>query len=519
MKSIRTIKYLLLTGVVSLTLASCGGGGGGGDGDSHSGNNSSSGSGNSSQDTSNNAPDSLNAGMEFSFNLTVDGQPYNVDLVIISSTQCDDGSYTYTPTGANTGKLTVTVNDGEASWIEVYDLTFTDWTSGSFDWTCEGEKYSGKFTVSGRPAPSTTPENNGSGDGDSDAPIDPGYAPESLQSGQQLAIGDAGNGKNIFSITSSTTATLAGKTGAVEYNVTAMDTADFIFSSNGTSYMYTLSFESPTSGVARKDGTGNPVAFTLEESSSSSPDDGDDSDNSSSDTSDSNQDDSNDTNDGDAVYGWAPESISSKVLELKKATESVGRLGFDGSNVVLSPVGATCGYSYKRLGDGKARVSITSSSSAYAGTLELQFTSETEVRVKGSIGGNSVECLATLTPGSVSPDEFVCPDGGWAPESVEGKVMIFLAGNPMEFGEGGYGTYSGGGWHSLEYTYEKTGDNTAVISGWYSQFTGHNFSYTIKFTSPTDFVWSGWSKFDDRYSSMFGNQKTYFSNEEGTYKP
>ena len=512
-----TIKHLMLTGIVSLAFASCGGGGGGGE--SSSGNNSSSDSGNSTQGTVNNAPDSLNAGMKFSFKLTVDGQQYALDLNIVSSTLCDEGSYTYTPTGANTGELTVTASDGEETWVEVYNLTFTDWTSGSFVWSSEGEKYSGEFTVSGRPAQSTTPEDNGSGGGDSAAPIDPGYAPESLQFGQHLSIGDAGNGMNIFSITSSTTATLAGKTGTVEYKVTDMDTADFIFSSNGISYMYTLSFESPTSGVARKDGTGNPTAFTLGESSPSSPDDGDDSDDSASDTSDSNQDDNNDTNDGDAVYGWAPESVSSKVLELKKATETVGRLGFDGSNVVLSPVGATCGYSYKRLGDGKARVSITSTSSAYAGTLELQFTSETEVRVKGSIGGNSVECLATLTPGSVSSDEFVCPEGGWAPESVEGKVMTFLAGNPMEFGEGGYGTYSGGGWHSLEYTYEKTGDNTAVISGWYSQFTGHNFSYTIKFTSPTDFIWSGWSKFDDRYSSIYGNQKTYFSNEGGTYKP
>lgn len=517
MKAIKIIKCLMLTGIVSLTFASCGGGGGGGE--SSSGNNSSSGSGNSTQGTVNNAPDSLNSGMTFSFTLTVDGQPYKMDLGILSSTQCDDGSYTYTPTGANTGKLTVTASDEGESWVEVYDLTFTDWTSGSFDWSSEGEKYSGRFTVSGRPAPSTTPEDNGSGGGDSDTPIDPGYAPESLQSGLQLAMGDGGN-DNIFSITSSSTATSAGKTGTVEYKVTAMDTADFIFISNGTRYMYTLSFESPTSGIARKNGTGSPVAFTLEESSSSSPDAGSDSDGSSSDTSDSNQDNNNDTNDGDAVYGWAPESISSKVLELKKATESVGRLGFDGSNVVLSPVGATCGYSYKRLGDGKARVSITSSSSAYAGTLELQFTSETEVRVKGSIGGNSVECLATLTPGSVSSDEFVCPEGGWAPENVEGKVMTFSAGNPMEFGEGGYGTYSGGGWHSLEYTYEKTGDNTAVVSGWYSQlFTGHNFSYTIKFTSPTDFVWSGWTKFDDRYSSEYGSQKTYYTNKEGTYKP
>lgn len=513
MRYVHILKQSALIGLIAVSLSACGGGGGGGE--SSTRNNSSSGSGNSTQGTSNNAPDSLSAGMIFLFNFIVDGQQYPVDLTITSSTQCDDGSYTYTPTGANTGKLTVTLSDEEDTWDEVYKLTFTDWTSGSFDWTSEGEKYSGTFTVSGRPAPSTTPEDNGSGGGDSDAPVDPGYAPESLQSGQMLAIGDAGNGKNIFSITSSSTATLAGKTGTVDYEVTAMDTADFIFSSNGTSYMYTLSFESPTSGVARKNGTGNPVAFTLEESSSSSPDDGDDGDNSSNDTSDSNQN-NNDTNEGDAVYGWAPESLSSKVLELKKATETVGRLGFDGSDVVLSPVGATSEYTYQRLGDGKARISITSSSSAYAGTLELQFTSETEVRVKGSIGGNSVECLATLTPGSVSSDEFVCPDGGWAPESVEGSTMRL--GNYMQFEENGKGKYENSS--SLKYTYEKTGDNTAVIEGeYYSSPFPYKFSYTIKFVSPTSVIYSGWSEAYGPVADYYDIGRTYVNNREGTYIP
>lgn len=181
--------------------------------------------------------------------------------------------------------------------------------------------------------------------------------------------------------------------------------------------------------------------------------------------------------------------------------------------------GATSQYTYKRLGDGRARITITSSSSAYAGTLELQFTSATEAYVTGSVGGNNVESAATLTPGSISSDEFICPEGGWAPESVVGKVMIFSSGNPMEFETNGSGRYSNGGSGTLTYTYEKTGDNTAVISGWYLQYAGHNFSYTIKFTGPTDFIWSGWTKFDDRYAPIYGSGYTTDSNRTGTYKP
>lgn len=534
MKITQNLKQLLLSGIIVLTLASCGGGGGGGGGggDASAGNNATSGSGDSTQGSANNAPDSLNPGMEFSFTTTVDGQTYQFSLTIISSTQCDDGSYTYTPTGANTGKLTVTVSDGNDSWIEVYNLTFTDSTSGSFNWSSEGETARGSFSLSGRSQQAGESGNSGSNAGNTNTPLDPGYAPVSLQAGQQLSI-VAGTSQGItlgrvFNITSPTTATLSGKVGTVEYKVKATNRAEFIFNANGQTFAYTLDFTSSTEGSARKDGTGSPTPFTLKQNNAAPPASDNNNNNNnnntsnggntSSDASDSNQ--NNNANNGDAVYGWAPESISSKVLELKKPTSHVGRLGFDISSVVLSPVGATSQYSYKRLGDGKAKVTITSSSSSYAGTLELQFTSETEVQVKGTIGGNSVECSATLAPGSISSDEFICPEGGWAPESVVGKVAIFLSGNPMEFDAGGSGSYSGGGSGTLKYTYEKTGDNTAVLSGWHWQLmTGHDFSYTIKFTSPTDFIWSGWSKFDDRYAPIYGSSKSYYTNEEGTYKP
>lgn len=458
------------------------------------------------------------------------------------------GTYTYIRESANSGRLKIDIPGTVGEFYKTRDdvtLSFSSGSSVSVTGIMGARSYTNESIQYGKGKVSITQDSTDDDSSDDTNEDSKNFAPSSL-SDQYLTIKQGNNTLFVYKLDASGKVTVKHRfddkanitlspAGSYTYTkngantatlvathkyITAVDHEEKSYKTTTGVFRYTLTFSGNKVGVAEEKGVMfKTYTFSLNSVSSTSPENDDDSDSSSGDTSDSNQNNNNDTNSGDAVYGWAPESISSKVLELKKAIESVGRLGFDGSNVVLSPVGATCGYSYKRLGDGKARVSITSSSSAYAGTLELQFTSETEVRVKGSIGGKSVECLATLTPGSVSSDEFVCPEGGWAPESVEGKVMTFSAGNPMEFGEGGYGTYSGGGWHSLEYTYEKTGDNTAVISGWYSQFTGHNFSYTIKFTSPTDFIWSGWEKFDDRYSSIYGSQKTYYTNKEGTYKP
>lgn len=549
------IKNCLLTGLISLSLASCGGGGGGG-GDSAD--NSYTGGSQSSPDENTLASVTSPAGLSVGQTITVTavsqlGEQFNMDNTyrIASLTSSDGtkgrlsgyGSWTYTKTGTNTAEFSIEGSTGNSSVIYkdhkfTYTLQFTDNQSGkvthaelydSEDGSQSVNNY-GTFTMTGRTVTNNSASNSSPGNSDSNAGASntpTSVAPASLPVGKvfvaylpeennafitcnYLTSGDSYQSLLYTGLASSYEYKADGSSAVLKMDVLQLGEE-----------VYTLHFDSSTSGTGSiiLDGMNIKFSFRLadrSEISTSTPPDNDSSD--SEDSSDSGSaDDKPSENNGDAVYGWAPESISSKVLELKSATDNVGRLGFDSSAVVLSPVGATCQYSYKRLGDGKARVTI---SGYYSGTLELQFISETEIQVKGSIGSNSVESQATLTPGSVSSDEFISPEGGWAPESVEGTTMTFLHGNPMKFGEGGYGTYSGGGWHSLEYTYEKTGDNTAVISGWYSQFSsGHNFSYTIKFISPTNFIWSGWSEFDERYAPIYGYGKDYYSNEEGTYKP
>ena len=176
MKTTRTIKNLLFAGVISLSLASCGGGGGGG---SSTGSSSSSGSGSNTQGTVNNAPETLTAGMEFHF--TNADNDYKLRITDSSSAYHEDWgdvSYTYSPSGANTGTITVDVNFGEYSWKETFILTFKDWTSGTCEWSdTDGESESLNFSISNREAAPVQPEDNGSSGTDSVS----GYAPETLE--------------------------------------------------------------------------------------------------------------------------------------------------------------------------------------------------------------------------------------------------------------------------------------------------------------------------------------------------
>ena len=256
MKTTRTIKNLLFAGVVSLTLASCGGGGGGGGGGAEvsSGSSSSSGQGN----YAGNAPESLSQGMTFEFSNGV--SPHIVSLHIDSSSSCRyetsyktyNTSYTYRLTSPNTAELVIPVVDeySGTSSDDVFKLTFTDWTKGNGEWIVADAADSVTFTVSGRsPRPSQSESDNGSsGDSSADAPtvgdnnnsdseqedavVD--YAPESKAGIKSIEFGP-------YSFSSSSVYhDNVGASGSYSYKKTGVNTASI--SVSGIKYSRTMQF-------------------------------------------------------------------------------------------------------------------------------------------------------------------------------------------------------------------------------------------------------------------------------------
>ncbi len=466
------------------------------------------------------APASLESGMTLSIPMgQYNGQMYGRVFEITSPTTAilgstTSGSVKYTRLSDNKAEFHFTGGNLDLK----YTIDFTSPTEGSVTDQGAGTTYSFTLKQGSNTPPSTdTPDDDSSSSGDSSDSegTTTGYAPTSLD-GYYFAtsnyssingireIGFAGGKVTIAPANVSGTYTYTRSTTNGNEAKLTLDCTGTSHDSNGE---LTLTYTSDS--TLRLSGKINGSSYNLElnmargsvnieeeeEDTPSTPE----------------------VDTGDPVYGFAPSSLSSNVLELAIPTRNVSKLGFSYSDVVLAPIGATSKYKYERLGDGKAKLTITSSASTYAGSLDLQFSSPTEVKVTGQIGGIDIDCQASLSPGSISSDEFTPPAGGWAPESLTGSAMRF--GNLYSFTSATSGVMGSNG---FTYTYEKTGDNTAVI-----KITAPNImmglrfpdksSYTLKFTSATEFLYSGTHSYCVGYPAYEGSVQ--YTAEKGTYEP
>lgn len=485
MKTTKAIKHLLLVGIVSLTLASCGGGGGGGGGSS-----SSSGHGSGTQGVSGNAPAELMQGLEFHFS----NSENDYDVRIVDSTTCyhdhwGDAQYSYTSTGANSGTMTIHCELDGAGWTETYKLRFTDWTSGVCDWSDSfGDRDTLDFTVANRPARPTYPEDNDSSDngsyGDS---MDYGYAPASLQEGQTLSI-VIGTVQGVtlgraFVMTSPTTATVNSDSGTVEYEVTATDTAEFVYTGNGKTYMYTLHFDSPTSGTARKDGTGEPTAFKLESGHVDSPDDsGDDNYGDEGNPDDDSSDPGSDDTD---VVGYAPDTMPiGCIFERIMPNGITATFRIDSATRgVIATSGMSFTYEYTKKNASSATFSV-SPASGVTYSHDLVFTSPDSGTCVLHNSAGDYNCQFRIISASSdddtmdddvnNSDDNDTPAADLAPDdlnSYEFNYISSIGGTAFSFMNNGYNSNAivryghNSSWCERgDYVYTKTGKTTATLS-------------------------------------------------------
>lgn len=177
MKTKQTLKNLLFSGIISLTLASCGGGGGGGGGSS-SGNGGHNGNNSSNNQAMVLAPETLTGGMTFEMT-PYDGDEPETFSITSPTTFNDEGGYEYSMTyvqkSDKIGEISYTY-----SGVVTYGRTFV------FTGVNQGEYYmgtsaspAGTFKLTGyTPEPG---ENGGDiNSGSSDNDVDTVSSPESL---------------------------------------------------------------------------------------------------------------------------------------------------------------------------------------------------------------------------------------------------------------------------------------------------------------------------------------------------
>lgn len=236
MKMSRLFRNILLTGTISLTLASCGGGGGNDSTDSTINQIADIIDNNTETQSNTLAPDSLSPGMKIY--ITGASRPDAV-LSITSANTCTDSlagecTYSYRKITNSTAKLDLQWGD----YKESYSFAFKDMESGNaiWIWSTNGQEKTEdvKFRLEGRSstthtqteAPGTSANNNSTGSAPSSS-TQSDLAPGSLSLGKQIRIGNYLIFRPTNGIGNSGIITVSNTPydGQIFYNKTGKDTA------------------------------------------------------------------------------------------------------------------------------------------------------------------------------------------------------------------------------------------------------------------------------------------------------